>query len=796
VTDSVPCPGPRCRHLGHERSRSRAHGPAPGHRAQRFAPAALAGHGRGTITALALTLLLLAWASPSLLAQDGGFVTRGEGMHIADEARIIDEVSEATINEMLVAFEEETGVDIAVYTHTRGKPGTRKDARQDATALLEAWKVGGDDGLGAVIFWNVNQSGSITRNGVALGSAFDQDLAKAADDAVSSAIKTPVADQDWVGGLRVGVLELQNQLIDAGLPQASAVPSPAVSPAVQPRATPRSSGSGTRPTAGLSPPPGPPFPEPMTDVAVYDYAQVIDPAIIERLEADIDAIEARTGAEIVIYTQVDPSHDDPARTEQDARALIDQWGVGRQGFDDGLAVFFNLTDDKCHGQAQLYAAPGYEAAYLSNSERQAIFDEDMLPALRDCDFGVALTAAMRKIDAAATADHARRLQLARQVDAAAGLIVAPLLLVGLVGWAGWSWLRYGRDPIYVDDDSILMPAPPPGMSPAVAAVVLDGRAKRHALTTALVDLAARGEISFRAAEHDPSRLTIDITVPDQRDARLARNRRLPLGPAEAYALAELRKLGGAIRTIDPDEVPRFAKAVSGFEDRVEEAAAAHRWFSEAPGEAIDRWSRRGALVLIAGVVGIIIGANLPSSGLLLVGVAATIGAVAMLVIARTMPQRTLEGARMYAQLAAYRRTLQRTLEASRTMEQVVGSKALPWAETPDQAVVWAYALGLHEEAEEVLERSLEDVRTGAASPTRTYFPLWYSLGDRPGGRISGGSRAPTAGLFSSGIVPDFTAMTAALSTIGSPPVSSGGSGGGGFGGGSSGGGGGGAGGGF
>jgi len=150
---------------------------------------------------------------------------------------------------------------------------------------------------------------------------------------------------------------------------------------------------------------------------------------------------------------------------------------------------------------------------------------------------------------------------------------------------------------------------------------------------------------------------------------------------------------------------------------------------------------------------------------------------------------------MYAQLAAYRRTLQRTLEGSRTMDQVVSSKVLPWVETPDQAVVWAYAFGLHEEAEEVLERSMEDVRTGAASPTRTYFPLWYSLGAREGARIGGGtSRAPTAGLFSEGVVPDFTSMTAALGSIGSPPASSGS--GGGFSGGSSGGGGGGAGGGF
>ncbi len=468
----------------------------------------------------------------------------------------------------------------------------------------------------------------------------------------------------------------------------------------------------------------------------------------------------------------------------------------RAGFDDGLVIFFNLTGDPCLGQVQLYAAPGYEAAYLTNAERQAIFEDEMLPALRECDFDTAMLNAMRQIDATATAEHARDLQLARQVDAVAGLIAAPLLLVGLVGWAGWSWLRFGRDPVYLDDASILMPAPPAGMSPAVAAVIIDGRARRHALTTALVDLAARGEISFRAAPDDAAKMDIDITVPDQRDARLARNRRLPLGAAEQYALAELKKLGGAIRTIDAEDVPRFAKAVGGFDDRIEDAVAARGWFSESPGDAIDRWSRRGAFVLIAGVAAAFFGINLPSNGLLLVGIAAVAGAVAMFIIARTMPQRTMEGARMYAQLAAYRRTLQKTLEQSRTMDQVVSSKVLPWVETPDQAVVWAYALGLHEEAEEVLERSMEDVRTGGASPTRTYFPLWYSLGPRAGARISGGARAPTAGLFSSGVVPDFTAMTAALSTIGSPPASSGGSGGGGFGGGSSGGGGGGAGGGF
>jgi len=738
---------------------------------------------------LVLLMLLLLPLAPSALAQTN-YVARQDGAHIADQARLYDQVNEAAVNEQLRAVLDESGVDIAVYTRTKNRPGTRKNARQDAAAVLEQWDVGADDGLGAVMFWNVNEDGSVARSGVALGEAWTAAEARQIDDAVNSVIRSSLNDRDWINALLVGVGELENRLVSAGVPTPSPTPFTVVPGGLQPTTT-----AGSRPTDGLDPDPGPPFPDTIRTVAVYDYAAVISPDIIARLERTIDQIEERTGAEIVIYTQVKPQANTPAATERDAIALIDQWGVGREGFDDGMAIFFNLTDDKCHGQVQLYAAPGYRAAYLTNEERQTIFDEVMLPRLRECDFDAALVSAMRDVNATATAEHARSLQLARQVDAMAGLVVAPLLLVGLMGWAGWSWLRYGRDPEYLDDDSILMPAPPPGMTPAAAAVIIDGRAKRHALTTALVELAARGEISFRAAEDDAGKVDIDITVPDQRDARLARNRRQPMGAAERYALDELKQLGGAIRTIEADEVPKFAKSVGGFDDRLDDMVARQGWFVESPDDATDRWTRRGAFVLVAGIAGIFFGLNLPSSGLLLVGAAAVAGAIAMFIIARAMPQRTMEGARMYAQLAAYRRTLQKTLEQARTMDQVVTSKALPWIETPDQAMVWAYALGLHEEAEEVLERSMEDVRTGAASPTRTYFPLWYAVGDRTAPRISGGARTPTAGLFSSGVVPDFTAMTAALSTIGSPPASSGGSGGG-FSGGGSGGGGGGAGGGF
>jgi uncharacterized membrane protein YgcG len=547
---------------------------------------------------------------------------------------------------------------------------------------------------------------------------------------------------------------------------------------------------------------GPPFPPPVRDQAVYDTAGALDAATIDSAEATIDAIEQRTGSEVAVYTQLVSDWTTDAEAEQHAKALMDQWGVGRKGFDDGLVILFDLYEsDPCHGRIQLYAGPGYRAKFLTNGERQAVYENDMLPLLRECDLDGALLAALAKVDAAATPEHAAELSFFRMLNAILGLLVAPLLALGLIGWGVLRWLQHGRDPVYLDDPSIHIPAPPAGLTPAAGAVVRDGRATRRALTAASLDLAARGLIDFEAEEGGflarKPKIGVRVgqaTAADPVEAsRLDRARRRPMDAATAFLRDRLDEIafGGYI---EPDGMLELGKHVSTFDEKLEAHVVAQGWFREPPGRVTRRWSVGGIGVIGAGIAAGIAGFNLPSDGLVVVAAGLGVAGVVLFTLARSMPARTMPGAMIRAMLEAYRRTLEKTMAQARSMGEVVATSAIPLVESPDDAVVWGVALGLQEDVERVLERTAEDLRTGGT--TAGYVPAWYHGTTGEGGWSGGGGWAP--GVMSSSPIPNFGGMMAALSVIGNSPSSSGsgGGGGGGFGGGGSGGGGGGAGGGF
>ena len=173
-----------------------------------------------------------------------------------------------------------------------------------------------------------------------------------------------------------------------------------------------------------------------------------------------------------------------------------------------------------------------------------------------------------------------------------------------------------------------------------------------------------------------------------------------------------------------------------------------------------------------GAIALVVGINVPISGLVAVGVATIAGGIVIIGFAQGMPSVTMPGAMVRAMLAAYRRTLHKTMEQARSMQQVVDEAGLDWLETPDQAVVWGTALGLQGDIEDVLERSIEDVRAQPSMASATYFPAWYSTSD--GSSMARGMAAGSgASIFSGSAVPDLGGMMSALGTIGNSPASSG-----------------------
>ena len=540
-----------------------------------------------------------------------------------------------------------------------------------------------------------------------------------------------------------------------------------------------------------APPAGPPYPAPVDGQRVYDHAGIFSSSTDTQAEQIIAGIETRSGAQVVVYTQVKPESDSLDRANRDAAALIDQWGIGHKGLDDSLVILFDMEPNLIHGQVSLYAGSGFKAAFMSDDERQHVFDDDMSPLLHDQDFDGALLAALHDVDGYATPEHAAKLRTARAINSwiAVGGV---LLAVGLILVAFLAWLRHGRDPVYVDDSSILMPAPPVGLTPAMATVLLKDGSSERTVSAGLLDLAARGTIDFRAEGHSADEISL----------RYLKTADEVAGP-EGHLLESIKSKSDG-KYIASDQLYRLRPNLDTFKTRLEADAVKRGWLARKPSDAIAGWESIGAFEITAALVAGLFWLFTQASGLVVLAAGLLVAGIVTIVIGHFMPTRTKVGAMLWAMLAAYRRTLDLRLKQSKSMGQVVAAKALPWVTTPDQVMAWGVAFGLNGELESLLRRSMEradEADAAAAAAASTFWqPTWWHTGSSLAG--TGSSGGGSSHLFSASAIPDPGAIFAALGSVshasapytGSSGGSSGGFGGGfssgGFGGGSSGGGGG------
>jgi uncharacterized membrane protein YgcG len=543
---------------------------------------------------------------------------------------------------------------------------------------------------------------------------------------------------------------------------------------------------------------GPPFPDPVDDQSVYDTAGMLDDTEIAEIEALIDGMEAEIGAEMVVYTQDAPDISEDQNLEN-ARALVDQWGIGRSGFDDGVVLMVALDPDPGQSRVSLFGGSGFISSYASESDLQSIIDETFVPLAVGGQRDRAIVETVDEVTSRASPEAQAQLETARQINAAIGIIGAPLALVGTIGWAWWAWRREGDDPDLIDSPSILMAGPPADMTPALATVVREGRANQHTVNTLLAELASSGRISFENldrvrgvhSDDEPDPVN-DPAIVVHRDG----NRASIAGP-ENEAWDNIRRLAGDEDRLTRERLWRLNSNLGPVKGTVEHDAVKLGWLARMPGPSIGRMTGLGIGIAVigAGVTGS--GIYLPMSGAVLVGAALVLGGIATIGFGRAMSQRTDAGAYVDAMLTAYRRTLRKTMEQARSMGEVVEQPEIAkLADSSDKAVVWGMALGLHDEVAAVLARGLEDQRQATGSPAGAYYPVW--MGSSPssawsGATATGGLTMGSGSAFSDSAMPDIGGMFDALGSVGSSPPSSSSSssGGGGFSGGGGGGGGGG-----
>jgi uncharacterized membrane protein YgcG len=545
---------------------------------------------------------------------------------------------------------------------------------------------------------------------------------------------------------------------------------------------------------------GPPFPDPVDDQAVYDTAGMLSPGTIEQIEGLIDGMEAQVGVEMVVYTQAvsDISEDENI---ENARALVDQWGIGRAGFDDGVVLMIGLDPDPGESRVSLFGGSGFINSYASEDQLQSIIDDTFVPRAVSGQREEAIVETVEAVTRTTSPEVRAELERSRQINAALGLIGAPLALLGTLAWAWWRWRREGDDPDLVDSPSILMAGPPAEMTPALATVIRNGRADQHTINTTLVELAGSGRLSFEnldrvsevKSDDDPDPLTDPAIVvhPD--------GDRPPLGDPQQEAWEKVQNLAGSEGRLTRSSLWGVNSALGPVKKALERQAVKIGWLERMPGPSIGRMVGIGVgIVLIGGGI-LVAGILIPMSGLVLVGGALVLGGLGTIGFGTAMSQRTDAGAYVDAMLTAYRRTLRKTMEQAHDIGEVVKDpEVATLADTPDKAVVWGIALGLRDEVSAVLARGLAEQRTATGSTAGAYYPLWLgttSSGDgwSAAAATAGGVSMGSGSAFSDSAVPDISGMFSALGSVGSSPPSSSSSssGGGGFGGGGGGGGGGG-----
>lgn len=231
--------------------------------------------------------------------------------------------------------------------------------------------------------------------------------------------------------------------------------------------------------------------------SIDDCANLLTPAEISALEAKADAVR-QAGAPVIVFLQLkDTTYE---QTLADAANLMSSWDVeSKPGAKDGVVILLNLKpDDPRHGQVAIYAGKTLIDGPLPQSELTRIYQDVMLPDLRDgqtaSGIGAGLDALAADLRAGGPPAPAGQ-GVARAIGTIPYNIVAALLalLAAALGLTQW---RRARAVAQQAPATAPTTTPPATLTPAEGGALITGRVGAAQMEATILDFARRGLLSL------------------------------------------------------------------------------------------------------------------------------------------------------------------------------------------------------------------------------------------------------------------------------------------------------------
>ena len=166
---------------------------------------------------------------------------------------------------------------------------------------------------------------------------------------------------------------------------------------------------------------------PFLAARVNDLANLVPPAVRERLETKLADLERRTGAQIAVLT-VDSLDGDSV--EDYAVRVFQTWKLGRKGVDDGV-LFVVARQER---RMRIEVGYGLESR-LTDARSRQILDDIVRPVFRAGNFGAGIEAG---VDAIAAVIQGAPLPAPKkdrtgQVGSVVGILVFALMFLTVIG---------------------------------------------------------------------------------------------------------------------------------------------------------------------------------------------------------------------------------------------------------------------------------------------------------------------------------------------------------------------------